>query len=334
MNKVFMSVLKSAVAAWLKTGGCDLKSWAPGAALFHYLEGSGKELNLNQFPHVEELAAHEIAYALSNGHVSENGRKVHCNYFSSSCLDIYMQTPLPDIGRFFDQFNELTATIGGYTAIDCRDHYHIVDRYDWYGVENGVEIPPVVGKFVKQLPKAVINKLGITPNPDREGWFQMNQENLRWVGKAFNSILRVDKGLVSASSSSLSSSLSSSEYEDEYEEEDEYENEGEWFDLELNSPEEAAENGDIHSGRSKTAIFEEEMEIWDYIDFGPTESYVIRDGFGYAQAEPLFLEKWVGPRRERINLLKVVVPYGLSPVWAKAEPIPDPDLEEDYEDEE
>lgn len=333
MNKVFLTLLKTVVSTWLKTGGCDLTTWAPGAALFHYLEGSGKDLNLNQFPYVEELAAFEIAYAISTASVSENGRKVHCSYFSG---DITMQTPLPDIGEFFQRFNELTATIGGYTAVDCGDHYHIVDRYDWYGVENGVDIPPVVGDLLKRVPKSVKEKLGIYPHHSRKGWFCMDQENLRWVGRTFNSVLRVDKKLVSASSSSFSSS----EYEDAYEDEegDEYENEeekgGEWFDLELNSPEEAAENGDIHSGRSKTAIFEEEMDIWDYIDFGPTESYVIRDGFGYAQAEMLFLEKWVGPRRERINLLKVVVPYGLSPVWAKAEPIPDPDLEEDYEDEE
>lgn len=178
---IIINAARTALSTWLQANGVNPKEWAPWVAMNHYLSRKGTDLDLSGNEMVVRLAAlaikRQIAYSESTC----------CDYNTSQ---IPMQTKTPYLGSHLDGlFNELTATIGGFSFIDEGEYYLIVDRYDWYDTGVEIDLPSVIRPLVDKAPNWLKSKLGIAG-------YRLNQGAMPLLGVSFSTIIKVPKTLV------------------------------------------------------------------------------------------------------------------------------------------
>ena len=188
---MLMNLILTAVDSFLKTSGVDPQAFEPWVALRRYLSRKGgiHEFTLEKNPIFCRLVAMGIKNALAGG----EHRSVLVDYVHQ---ELPMQTPgLPYLGQFLDgRFNEVTATIGGFTAQFMGDHYLIVDRYDWYGVTASVDVPAVLHPVIERAPQWLLKKLGAVRRED--GNWAIDQAGMIHLGVSFDTIVKIPTWLV------------------------------------------------------------------------------------------------------------------------------------------
>lgn len=189
---IIINTVRATISTWLRANGVNPQEWAPWVAMDHYLSRKGTDLDLSGDRIIVDFAALAIKRQLEYNEKQSKRYPLYkasnvCNYNTG---EIPMQTTTPFLGSdLTGRFNELTATVGGFSFTDEGDHYQIVDRYDWYNTGVVIELPTCIRPLVDKAPMWARQKAGLTG-------YTLNQGAMPMFGKAFNTVIRVPKDLV------------------------------------------------------------------------------------------------------------------------------------------